>query len=104
MLLHTCQNYNEKIMTGNFLSEIINPENNALNIDDLYKTDTWIIYRGKKHGLSKIIRDAYRDYGNMEFGIKNKEKHLNNEERHVKLISVTGTQVKHDSKSSPAFN
>ncbi|XP_056002351.1 uncharacterized protein LOC125661865 isoform X2 [Ostrea edulis] len=56
--------------------------------------DTWIIYRGKKHGLSKIIRDAYRDYGNMEFGIKNKEKHLNNEERHVKLISVTGTQTR----------
>ncbi|XP_056002343.1 transient receptor potential cation channel subfamily M member 2-like [Ostrea edulis] len=56
--------------------------------------DTWIIYRGKKHGLSKIIRDAYRDYGNMEFDINNKGKDIRDEERRVKLISITKTQTK----------
>jgi hypothetical protein len=66
-----------------------------------FNTDTWIIYRGKKHGLSRYIRDAYRDYGNMEFGIKNSEKDLKHEERHVKLISITEGQVKHFSSLTP---
>lgn len=64
------------------------------------KSDTWIIYRGKKHGLSKIIRDAYRDYGNMEFDINNKGKDIRDEERRVKLISITKTQVNDSSNSS----
>lgn len=53
------------------------------------------MYRGEKHGLSKIIQDAYRDYENMEIGTKNKDNGLNQKERHVKLIRITETQVKH---------
>ncbi|XP_048749949.2 transient receptor potential cation channel subfamily M member 2-like isoform X2 [Ostrea edulis] len=58
--------------------------------------DTWIIYRGEEHGLSKCIRDAYRDYGNMEFGTKNKKRGLDHKKRHVKLIRITETQTKDD--------
>lgn len=78
----------------------------------MYFTESWILYRGHESGVSDIIRDAYRNYGNMEFGIvktnsskkedktddlKNKQdiyKSIKCNRRHVKLVRIAGTMDK----------
>jgi hypothetical protein len=55
-----------------------------------YATESWILYRGQDNGVSDIIREAYRNYGDMEFGSENDDKSVGVEERHVKLISIAG--------------
>ncbi|XP_056003652.1 transient receptor potential cation channel subfamily M member 2-like [Ostrea edulis] len=63
--------------------------------------DTWIIYHGKENGLSKIIRDAYRIYENMEFSTKKKSMGIADKDRHVKLISITKTKrIKENAQST----
>ncbi|XP_056002348.1 uncharacterized protein LOC125661864 isoform X2 [Ostrea edulis] len=75
--------------------------------------ESWILYRGHKNGVSDIIRDAYRNYGDMEFGTGNVnkpdedtqihytdiKKPLTDVERHVKLISIAGKQPIYDASS-----
>lgn len=52
--------------------------------------ETWILYRGKEKGVSKCIRDAYQNYGDMEFGNKNTREGVgvNDTNRHIKLIGI----------------
>ncbi|XP_078329891.1 transient receptor potential cation channel subfamily M member 2-like [Crassostrea virginica] len=56
--------------------------------------ETWILHRGKDHGVSKVVREAYQNYGVMEFEFKNSKITIEKKERHVKLISIArgGTQ------------
>lgn len=55
--------------------------------------ETWILFRGYQSGVSKLIRDAYHYYGVMEFEKKNMETPINDENRHIKLISIAGKKV-----------
>lgn len=66
--------------------------------------ETWILYRGNKRGVSKVVREAYMSYGDMEFGQKNRaiyeengEKmfgiHRDDVNRHIKLISIAKKKV-----------
>lgn len=55
--------------------------------------ETWILFRDYQSGVSKIIRDAYHYYGVMEFEKKNMETPINDENRHIKLISIAGKKV-----------
>lgn len=79
----------------------------------MYITESWILYRGHDTGVSDIIRDAYRNYGDMEFGTNNVnlktkknrqipydeiKKLVTDVERHVKLISIAGKQVIYESQ------
>lgn len=63
--------------------------------------ETWILYRGREKGVSKIVREAYQSYGDMEFGnnnekisyvngeLKNKNAvDINSINRHIKLIGI----------------
>ncbi|XP_078329885.1 transient receptor potential cation channel subfamily M member-like 2 [Crassostrea virginica] len=60
--------------------------------------ETWILYRGYDHGVSKVVRDAYESYGDMEFGTKNRKKFedrksgipIDEVNRHIKLIGIAG--------------
>lgn len=52
--------------------------------------ETWIIYRGYDDGLSKIVKDAYQNYEDMEFETKEPNKRT---VRNVKCISVKKKKV-----------
>ena len=54
----------------------------------IFSKETWILHRGKDHGVSKVVREAYQNYGVMEFEFKNSKITIENKERHVKLISI----------------
>lgn len=56
--------------------------------------------------MSKVVRDAYEHYGDMEFGKKNRSTYkidnseekttgisIDNDNRHIKLISIAGKGV-----------
>lgn len=71
-----------------------------------FKLETWILYRGREKGVSKFVREAYQNYGDMEFGNNNKkisysnkesEKKkavdINNTNRHIKLIGIAREEV-----------
>nr|XP_022311261.1 uncharacterized protein LOC111116555 [Crassostrea virginica] len=51
--------------------------------------ESWILYSGNEQGVSKSVRDAYRKYGNKEFGTKNDKIPKDDKNRHIKLISIT---------------
>lgn len=59
------------------------------------------MYRGYDHGVSKVVRDAYESYGDMEFGTKNRKKFedrksgipIDEVNRHIKLIGIAGKVV-----------
>ncbi|XP_052693613.1 transient receptor potential cation channel subfamily M member-like 2 [Crassostrea angulata] len=51
---------------------------------------TWILYRGNEKGVSKVVRDAYQNYGDMEFGNKNLQTNVDDPNRHIKLINIAG--------------
>lgn len=55
--------------------------------------ETWILYRGKEQGVSKVVRDAYKRYEDMEFKTKASQKEISDEDRHVKLIRIAGEKV-----------
>lgn len=55
--------------------------------------ETWILFRDYRTGVSKIIRDAYHNYGVMEFGKKNVDTPIDHKNRHIKLISIAGRKV-----------
>lgn len=57
-------------------------------------SETWILYRGKEQGLSKVVREAYKSYEEIEFKTKSQEKEINDNDRHVKLIKIAGIKVK----------
>lgn len=57
-------------------------------------SETWILYRGKEQGLSKVVREAYKSNEEMEFKTKSQEKEINDKDRHVKLIKIAGIKVK----------
>ena len=68
----------------------------------VFYKETWILYRGNEHGVSKVVREAYENYGDMEFGKKNRAMHdppkkngipLDDASRHIKLISIAGKEV-----------
>lgn len=50
--------------------------------------ETWILYSGAEQGVSKVVRDAYKNYEDMEFKIERDGKQINDVNRHVKLICV----------------
>lgn len=52
---------------------------------------TWILYRGREEGVSKVVEDAYRHYENIEFWMKPDE--INDQKRHIKLIDISGKKV-----------
>ncbi|XP_061190896.1 transient receptor potential cation channel subfamily M member 8-like [Saccostrea echinata] len=54
--------------------------------------ESWILYRGHSYGVSDIIREAYRNYGDMEFGTDSKNVILKDKRRHIKLISIAGKE------------
>lgn len=58
-----------------------------------YIVETWILYRGKEHGVSKVVRDAYKSYEDIEFKTTAFEKLKNDVDRHVKLIRIAGEKV-----------
>ena len=58
-----------------------------------YSTESWILYSGNEQGVSKSVRDAYRKYGNKEFGTKNDKIPKDDKNRHIKLISITNKKV-----------
>lgn len=73
----------------------------------IYFIESWILYRGLESGVSDIVRDAYRHYGDMEFGGRVKRKDTNtwvadiktsisHVERHVKLIRIAWKQGEED--------
>lgn len=51
------------------------------------------MYRGNEKGVSKVVRDAYQNYGDMEFGNKNLKTKVDDPSRHIKLISIAGKGV-----------
>lgn len=56
--------------------------------------ETWILYRGKEEGLSKVVREAYKSYEEMEFKTdSDKKKEMDDKDRHVKLIKIAGKKV-----------
>lgn len=48
--------------------------------------ETWILYRDKEEGVSKIVQKAYEHYEDIEF-LKSVD--LNDPRRHIKLIAVS---------------
>uniref|UniRef100_A0A8W8NIW9 TRPM SLOG domain-containing protein n=1 Tax=Magallana gigas TaxID=29159 RepID=A0A8W8NIW9_MAGGI len=48
--------------------------------------ETWILFRGNDEGVSKIVKDAYRNYEDLHFETETISKDDHN--RHVKLISI----------------
>lgn len=58
-----------------------------------YIPATWILYRGNEKGVSKVVRDAYQNYGDMEFGNKNLQTNVDDPNRHIKLINIAGKGV-----------
>lgn len=58
-----------------------------------YCIETWILYGGAEQGVSKVVRDAYKYYEDMEFKTKSTEKEISDPDRHVKLISMAGNDV-----------
>lgn len=55
--------------------------------------ETWILYRGREQGVSKVVRDAYKNYEDMEFKTKAHQRKISHEDRHVKLIRIAGEKV-----------
>ena len=55
--------------------------------------ETWILHSGKEQEVCKTVRDAYRKYGNREFGISNSKRPKYDKNRHVKLVSITDKGV-----------
>lgn len=50
------------------------------------KLETWILYRGREKGVSKFVREAYQNYGDMEFGNNNKKISYSNKESEKKKL------------------
>lgn len=50
--------------------------------------ETWILYRGYDDGLSKIVKDAYQNYEEMEI-----KPEKSKTQRHVKLFSLAGNKT-----------
>lgn len=48
--------------------------------------ETWILFRGNDEGVSKIVKDAYRNYEDLHFETETISKYDQN--RHVKLIRI----------------
>lgn len=55
--------------------------------------ETWMLFRGYKKGVSKIVLDAYRNYEVMELKKFEEEIPINDRRRQVKLISIAGKNV-----------
>ena len=60
------------------------------------------MYRGNEHGVSKVVWEAYENYGDMEFGNENRAMHyppkkngipLDDASRHINIISIAGNEV-----------
>lgn len=57
----------------------------------VYLVETFILFKGNGGGVSNVVRDAYQHYEDMEFGSETRT--VNDPERHIKLISMTGKKV-----------
>eukprot|EP00105_Crassostrea_gigas_P038065 XP_019922213.1 PREDICTED: uncharacterized protein LOC105326905 isoform X5 [Crassostrea gigas] len=55
--------------------------------------ETWILYNGKKHGLSKVVREAYKNYEDIEFKTRAAKNKISDPDRHVKLVNIAGKEV-----------
>lgn len=51
------------------------------------------MYRGREQGVSKVVRDAYKRYEDMEFKTKAYQTEISDKDRHVKLIRIAGEKV-----------
>lgn len=56
--------------------------------------ETWILYNGKKHGLSKVVKEAYKNYEDIEFKTRAAKNKISDPDRHVKLVNIAGKEVK----------
>lgn len=81
---------NETLLKSFFFN--MNKLNDTWNIIIYIRNlETWILYRGKADGVSKVVRDAYQSYKDLEF--KAKEVERSDPNLHVKLICLAGKEV-----------
>ena len=67
---------------------------NIISLCFFFHKESWILYSGKNEGVSQVVKDAYQKYENREFGTKLDEIHLDNRNRHIKLINITDNEVR----------
>lgn len=75
---------------NNLILQTLQTKMNHFVIMLLY-IETWILYRGREEGVSKVVEEAYRHYENIEFWMKPAE--INDQKRHIKLIDISGKKV-----------
>lgn len=58
-----------------------------------FVVETWILFRKNelKELVSNVILEAYQHYEAMEFG---RDEKIDNPDRHIKLINISGKKVR----------
>lgn len=58
-----------------------------------FVVETWILFRKNelKELVSNVILEAYQHYEAMEFG---RDEEIDNPDRHIKLINISGKKVR----------
>lgn len=64
--------------------------------------ESWILYRGKEQGISKVVMEAYKNYEEMEFKTKCQQKEIYDDDRHVKLISIAELKTNETTRTEEA--
>lgn len=57
----------------------------------VFLLETWILYRGHDEGVSKVVKEGYKNYETMEYGIETKTN--TDPLRRIKLISTLEKEV-----------
>lgn len=57
----------------------------------IFLLETWILYRGNDEGVSNVVKEGYKNYETIEFGIETKKN--NDPLQHIKLISTLEKKV-----------
>lgn len=52
----------------------------------LFHIETWILYHGNEKGVSKVVRDAYKNYEDLDDDVKQSKIYEN--VRKIKLIRL----------------
>lgn len=52
----------------------------------LVHIETWILYHGDEKGVSKVVRDAYKNYEDLDDDVK--QSNIDGNVRKIKLISL----------------
>lgn len=61
-----------------------------------FVVETWILFRKNelKELVSNVILEAYQHYEAMEFGRDEDNTKIDNPNRHIKLINISGKKVR----------